>query len=123
MKMKDMTKKLHIINICSEYDLEVLQGNMFVLPVPGNPYNKKMLAHLKGLLEYQDGVLAIHPRHDKVIIALQTAIEKGDGSLDKENTRYDNVFDALRLSVFRWQLKRVPRVERRSFATTETRLW
>jgi hypothetical protein len=108
----------------SEYDLEVLQNNMFIIPVPFRQYHREMLAHLKGLLEYQDGVVAIHPRHEKVITSLRTAIEKGDGSLDKESTRYDNVFDALRLSAFRWQLKRAPKIVRRSsFGITETRAW
>jgi hypothetical protein len=106
-----------------EYDIDVLQWNMFTIPIPGNPYNKEMLAHLKGLFEYQGGIMAIHPRHDKLITSIRSAVEKGDGSLDKNETQFDNVFDALRLSAFRWQLKRVPRVARHTFATTESRLW
>ena len=42
-----------------------------------------MLAHTKELMEYQDGMVAIHPRHNKLITALRTAVENGEGSLDK----------------------------------------
>jgi hypothetical protein len=45
-----------------------------------------MLAHCKDLLEYQNGMVAIHPSHIKLITALRTAVENGEGSLDKEAT-------------------------------------
>ena len=38
-----------------------------------------MLAHVKELLEYQNGMVAIHPRHNKLIISLRTAVENGRG--------------------------------------------
>ena len=37
----------------------------------------------------------INPRFDKLIIQLQTAVENGEGMLDKEATSYDDIFDAL----------------------------
>ena len=59
---------------------------MFMIPVPFSKEHKNMLAHCKELLEYQNGYVAIHPRHNKLITALRTAVENGEGSLDKEAT-------------------------------------
>jgi hypothetical protein len=58
-----------------------------------------MLAHTMELLEYQNGKVAIHPRHNKPIISLRTAVENGEGSLDKEATSHDDCSDAFRLSL------------------------
>ena len=38
-----------------------------------------MLAHYKGMLEYNKGQVAIHPRFNKLITALHTAVENGEG--------------------------------------------
>jgi hypothetical protein len=48
-----------------------------------------MLAHSKKILEYDSGQIAIDKRFDKPITSLRTAVEKGDGSLDKEATSHD----------------------------------
>jgi hypothetical protein len=61
-----------------------------------------MLAHCKELLEYHDGSVAINPRHDKLITSLRTAVENGEGMLDKDMTSYDDCFDAFRLSLMFW---------------------
>jgi hypothetical protein len=53
-------------NYPSVYDLQFLQQNIFVIPVPFSKEHKNMLAHCKELLEYQNGVVAIHPRHNKL---------------------------------------------------------
>ena len=60
-----------------------------------------MLAHCKELLEYQQGMVAIHLRYSKLITALRTAVENGEGMLDKEATRFD-LFDSFRLSLIFW---------------------
>ena len=54
------------------------------------------------MLEYQQGMVAIHPRYNKLITALRTAVENGEGSLDKEATSHDDLFDAFRLSLQVW---------------------
>jgi hypothetical protein len=74
----------------SVYDLEFLQQNMFVIPVPFAKYHKEMIAHCKEMLEYQNGHVVINPVHSKLITALRTAVEKGDGTLDKEATSHDD---------------------------------
>lgn len=53
-------------------------------------------------LEYESGAVAINPKHDKLITALRTAVEKGQGDLDKEATSFDDCFDAFRLSMMFW---------------------
>ena len=61
---------------------------MFVIPVPFSKEHKSMLAHCKELLEYQNGMVAIHPIFNKLIVALRTAVESGEGYLDKEATSH-----------------------------------
>jgi hypothetical protein len=61
-----------------------------------------MLAHCKELLEYQNGYLAINPRFNKLLIALRTAVENGEGYLDKDATSHDDCFDAFRMSLMFW---------------------
>lgn len=46
--------------------------------------------------------VAINPSHTKLITALRTAVEKGEGTLDKEATSHDDLFDSFRLSLMFW---------------------
>lgn len=69
---------------------------MFVIPIPFAKYHKQMLAHCKEMLEYQNGLMAIHPNFNKLIIALRTAVENGEGNLDNKRlvmTPVSIVFD------------------------------
>ena len=61
-----------------------------------------MLAHAKDLLEYQNGMVAIHPRFNKLITALRTAVENGESALDKEATSHVDPMDAYRMSLLFW---------------------
>jgi hypothetical protein len=61
-----------------------------------------MLFHVKELMEYQTGYVAIHPSHNKLITSLKTAVENGEGMLDKEATSHDDLFDSFRLSLQFW---------------------
>ena len=70
---------------------------MTVIPVHFVKEHRRMLAHPKNILELQKQAIAINPRFDKLITSLRTAVEKGEGSLDKEATSYDDIFDAFRL--------------------------
>jgi hypothetical protein len=63
----------------SVYDLQSLQENMFVIPIPFSKYHKEMLAHTKEMLEYRNGLVATHPGFNKVIMYLRTAVENGEG--------------------------------------------
>ena len=56
-----------------------------------------MLAHCKEMLEYNNGVVVIYPRFNKLITALRTAVEKGEGTLDKEATNHDDLLDAFQI--------------------------
>jgi hypothetical protein len=53
-------------------------------------------------MKYQNGYIAINPSHTKLITALRTAVENGDGSLNKEVTSHDDLFDAFRMSLMFW---------------------
>ena len=61
-----------------------------------------MLAHSKELLEYQTEMVAIDSKFNKLITSLRTAVEKGDGSLDKDATPFDDCFDAFKMSLLFW---------------------
>jgi hypothetical protein len=96
-----------IAHLKTSYDknfgISSLIENMCVVPVNFRTEHRNMLAHSKRILESGDGGLIIHPSHNKLIVALRTAVEKGDGSLDKDATSHNDVFDAFRLSLFRYK--------------------
>jgi hypothetical protein len=92
-------------NGANKITLKWLSNNMFVLPVHFSKYHKEMLAHTKKLMEYDGGAIAINEKNTKLITALRTAVEKGEGSLDKEATSYDDIFDAFRMCLLRWNSK------------------
>ena len=68
---------------------------MDVVPVNFSMEHKSMLGNVKMLMERDGGYVAINPIFDKLIISLRTAVEKGEGMLDKEATSYDDVFNAF----------------------------
>jgi len=73
--------------------------DMRIVPVNFNKEHKSMLGHCKMLLEKDGGRIAINPdRFDKLITALRTAVDN-DGTLDKEATSYNDIFDAFRLAL------------------------
>ncbi len=65
-----------------------------------------MLAHATELLEYRNGMVAIHPRFNELITALCTAVENGEGILDKEATSHGDLMDAFRMSLLFWHQKK-----------------
>ena len=69
------------------------------MPVPFSVNGKDMIMHTKELLEHDRPLIAIHPKHEKLITSLRTAISSDDGKLDKEQTSYHNVLDAFRLAL------------------------
>lgn len=75
-------------------EMNRLDNSMKVIPVSFSQEHKQMLQHTKIILE--KGVVAIHPKFDKLITALRTAVEQ-DGSLDKEATSYPDIMDAFKI--------------------------
>jgi hypothetical protein len=51
-----------------------------------------MLAHCKELMEYHHGHVPIHPMFRKLITSLRTAVDNGEGMLDKDATSHDDLF-------------------------------
>jgi hypothetical protein len=73
--------------------------NVKVVPVNFNTEHKAMLGHCKMILEQDPGKVAINPdKFGKLITALRTAVDI-DGTLDKESTSYNDIFDAFRLAL------------------------
>jgi hypothetical protein len=73
--------------------------DMRIVPVNFNSEHKAMLGHCKMILEEDPRKIAINPaRFDKLIIAVRTAVDN-DGTLDKEATSYNDMFDAFRLAL------------------------
>jgi hypothetical protein len=73
--------------------------DMKIVPVNFNREHKAMLGHCKMILERDGGRIAINPdKFDKLITALRTAVDN-DGTLDKEATSYNDIFDAFRLAL------------------------
>jgi hypothetical protein len=74
-------------------------GSSGVVPVNFNSEHKAMLGHCKMIMENDGGRIAINPdRFDKLITALRTPVDN-DGTLDKESTSYNDIFDAFRLAL------------------------
>ena len=69
---------------------------MNVIPVSFVSEHKQMLSHLHIMIS--QGYLAIQQKHDKLITCTRTAYAK-ELSLDKQQTSYDDLLDALRLSL------------------------
>jgi hypothetical protein len=58
-----------------------------------------MLGHCKMTLEYDGVRITINAdKFDKLITSLRTAVDN-DGTLDKEATSYNDIFDAFRLAL------------------------
>jgi hypothetical protein len=74
----------------SVYDSEFPQSNMFVIPVNIGKYHRETLAHVKEMMEYNNGHMAIYSRHNKLITALRTAVENGEGVVDKAVISHDD---------------------------------
>jgi hypothetical protein len=73
--------------------------DMKIIPVNFNKEHKAMLGHCKMILERDGGRIAINPgRFGKLITSLRTAVDN-DGTLDKEATSYNDIFDAFRLAL------------------------
>jgi hypothetical protein len=73
--------------------------DMRIVPVNFNSEHKAMLGHCKMILEQEPGKIAISPdKFDKLITALRTAVDN-DGTVDKEATSYNDIFDAFRLAL------------------------
>ena len=73
--------------------LQFLRQDMFVIPVSFNEEHKEhknTLAQCKELLEYRNGQVAIHARHNKLVFTFRTTIKNGEGMLDKDATKHES---------------------------------
>ena len=82
--------------------------HMQVIPVNFSTEHREMLGHTKMLMESE--MVAINPIFDKLVISLRTAVEN-DGSLDKESTSHNDILDAFRMCLKRYEFKTTPTPE------------
>jgi hypothetical protein len=71
---------------------------MFIIPVNFSQH-RTLLIHSKMILESKEYAIAINQRFDKLITSLRTAVESGEGVLDKQITSFNDIFDAFRLAL------------------------
>jgi hypothetical protein len=74
-----------------------------IVPVNFMSMHKRMLGHLQDLVSKK--LLTVNPKFEKLIIALRTAYAR-DLVLDKEQTSYPDILDALRLNLLNYPLRR-----------------
>jgi hypothetical protein len=86
---------------CRKYNFN-LEDRMIIVPVPFSIEGGHMLQHTKWLLEEtkEDGssLIAIHSTFEKLLTSLRTAVAN-EYKLDKEQTAYNDILDAFRLSL------------------------
>jgi hypothetical protein len=80
---------------------DIIKKSWKVVPVNFSQEHKQILMHTKMILE--KGFLVVNPKFnnpkfDKLITSLRTAVDN-EGVLDKESISYDDILDALRLSL------------------------
>jgi hypothetical protein len=80
--------------------------NMNIVPVGFGKEHKSLLGHCKMILEQDPCKIAINPKFEKLVVALRTAVEN-DGTLDKEATSHDDIFDAFRLALKSYNFREV----------------
>jgi hypothetical protein len=73
-------------------------NSMRIIPVPFSTEGKKMLQHIKSLIEDPKQLVLIDKRFDKLLTALRTAVAN-EYSLDKEATSFNDILDAFCLSL------------------------
>jgi hypothetical protein len=86
---------------CKRYNLHI-EDRMIVVPVPFSVEGAHMLQHAKWLMEETEedgsGLIAIDKRFVKLLTGLRTAVAN-EYKLRKEETSYDDIVDAFRLSL------------------------
>jgi hypothetical protein len=104
LKSRDKENQKSSLDISNEDDNESeglgdATKDMKIVPVNFDKEHKAMLGHCKMILEHEPRKIAINPdKFDKLITALRTAVDN-DGTLDKELTSYNDIFDAFRLAL------------------------
>ena len=107
-----------VVKDCNKSGRE-LEMDMDVIPVNFSTNHREMLGKVKAFLERDGGHIAINPKFDKLIASFRTAMDKGDGALDKSLTSYDDIFDAMRLALSFYDFRSSEEANRR-YAAVES---
>lgn len=81
---------------CRKHRL-LVEDYMTIVPINFTD-GPNLLAHTKALLESPDNLIAIHPRYEKLLTSLRTAMAT-EMKLEKSETSYDDVLDAARMAL------------------------
>ena len=99
---------------CRKYNFN-LEDRMIIVPVPFQLEGGHMLQHTKWLLEEteEDGssLIAIHPSFEKLLTSLRTAVAN-EYKLQKEQTSFNDILDAFRLSLQFYKRSKIRRLDR-----------
>jgi hypothetical protein len=91
-------------NIIDKLGHHLAYGKRYaVKPVNFGTMHRELLAHDLQIISKHR--IRIHPSFDKLTVALRTATLKPNGTLDKENTSYNDVLDAWSLSNLNYYFK------------------
>jgi hypothetical protein len=82
-----------------------IENIMKVIPVSFGQEGASMLVHCKNLLEHEDNLIAISPKHEKLIAALKGAVSR-EYKLDKTESPYNDLTDAFRLAAKYFRLEK-----------------
>jgi hypothetical protein len=77
----------------------LIENYMTIVPISFSVDGANLLTHFKSLLESPDNLVAIHPRYDKLLTSLRTAVAI-EMKLQKQDTVYDDILDAARLAMW-----------------------
>ena len=79
---------------------------MRILPTAfSHSHGAQMMQHAKVLLDDPRNLVAIHPRFDKLLIALRSAQSKEGFDLIKDDSPHNDILDAYRLSLQAYKVK------------------
>jgi nitrate reductase assembly molybdenum cofactor insertion protein NarJ len=101
--MKDMTSNIWKTQLQSAKNtISWIEERMFIVLLNFQRMHKQLLQHCKWLVEETDetgrAIVAINSqKYDKLVTTLRTAIASIENSLQKEQTSYHGILDALRM--------------------------
>lgn len=88
---------------CKKHNRNI-EDYLFVVPVNFQQDGARILQHVIHILDDDYDLLQIHPKFNKLLTALRTAVSSDTYKLDKDATSYSDTLDAFRmaLSAFRY---------------------
>jgi hypothetical protein len=97
-----------IIDNYKRYNIPI-EERMFIVPLSFSTLHKQLLQQAKWITELTDdsgkAMMGIHPRYDKLLTGLRTAVSV-ENSLDKSSTSFNDLVDSYRMATYYIKRKR-----------------